>query len=77
MAANPKPRSFLSPGWRLDMGPCLAFGALNALCWVAIIVLWSRWGLCYSMEWLTVRVHAWFGLPSDKLDAHERLGRPV
>ena len=64
----------LSPGWRLDIGPCLAFGALNALLWVAITALWARWGFRYSMEWLTVHVHAWFGRPSDKLDAHKHLG---
>ena len=64
----------LSPGWRLTIGPCLAFGALNALLWVAIVTMWARWQFRYSMEWLTVRVHALLGRPSDKLEAHERLG---
>jgi hypothetical protein len=63
------------PGWRMDIGPCLAFGALNALLWVAIVGLWARFEFRYSMEWLTVRVHAWLGRPSDKIKVHERLRR--
>jgi len=58
------------PGWRMDIGLCLAFGALNALIWVVIVALWARVEFRYSMEWLTVRVHAWLGRPSEKADWH-------
>ena len=65
----------LFPGWSLDIGPCLAFGALNALLWVGIVALWARFDFCYSMEWLTVRVYALFRRPSNKVKAQELLSR--
>jgi hypothetical protein len=58
------------PGWRMDIGRCLAFGALNALVWVVIVAVWARFEFRFSMEWLTVRVHAWLGRPSRKADWH-------
>jgi len=59
----------LSPGWRLTIGPCLAFGALNVLLWAGIVLLWSRSGFRFSMEWCTVQVYRLFGQTSRKLDA--------
>ena len=59
----------LSPGWRLAIGPCLAFGALNVLLWAGIVLLWSRCGFRFSMEWCTVQIYRLFGQTSRKLDA--------
>jgi hypothetical protein len=59
----------LSPGWRLAIGPCLIFGAFNVLLWAGIVLLWSRSGFRFSMEWCTVQVYRLFGQTSQKLDA--------
>jgi hypothetical protein len=63
----------LFPAWSLHIGPCLAFGALNALLWAGIIAVWSRFGFRYSMEWLTVRVYALLKRPSNKVAAPDML----
>jgi hypothetical protein len=65
----------LFPGWSLDIGPCLAFGALNALLWVGIVALWARFDFRYSMEWLTVHVYTLFKRPSNKVKAQYLLSR--
>jgi hypothetical protein len=62
-------------GWSLNIGLCLAFGALNALLWLGIVALWARLDFRYSMEWLTVRVYALFRRPSDKVNAQKLLSR--
>lgn len=63
-------------GWNLNIGPCLAFGALNTLLWVGIVALWARFDFRYSMEWLTVRVYTLFRRPSHKVKAQQLLSRP-
>ena len=65
----------LWPGWRLKLELCLTFGALNAALWVGIAAIWTRFGLRYSMEWLTAQVYARFRRPSDKMAAIRRLGQ--
>jgi hypothetical protein len=65
----------LFPGWSLDIGPCLIFGALNTALWIGIIVLWARFDYRYSMEWLTVRVYALFRRPSNKVKAQDLLSQ--
>jgi hypothetical protein len=59
----------LLPGWRLSIGPCLAFGALNVVLWIGIVAVWSRSGFQFSMEWCTVQVYRLLGQTSRKLDA--------
>jgi hypothetical protein len=59
----------LFPGWSLELGPCLAFGALNTVLWLGIVALWARFDFRYSMEWLSVRVYALLGRPSNKVRA--------
>ena len=59
----------LSPGWRSEIVSCLAFGALNVLIWAGVVLLWSRSGFRFSMEWCTVQVYRAFGQTSRKLDA--------
>lgn len=58
--------------WRLQIGPCLAFGAFNVLLWAGLIALWARTGFRYSLEWLTVQLYRRLGRPSDKAAAQTR-----
>jgi surface polysaccharide O-acyltransferase-like enzyme len=58
-------------GWRRQMSLCLAFGAFCVLLWMGLVALWAQFGFLYSMEWLTVQVHALFKRPSAKMAAHD------
>ncbi len=59
--------SIFLPSWQLSLNWCFAFGAVNALLWIAIMIVWSRSNFKYSVEWLTMRIYAELKRPSNKL----------
>lgn len=61
------------PGWNMEINNCLIFGAFNALLWLLIPALWGLVNFRYSMEWITVRVYAWFRRASNKMQISEFL----
>lgn len=61
------------PGWNMEINNCLVFGGFNALLWLLIPWLWGFVDFRYSMEWITVRVYAWLGRTSNKMQIREQL----
>ncbi len=62
-----------APGWNEGIVACLAFGAVNAVAWVALANLWARADYRYSVEWATVRLFRMVRRPTAKLP--EGVGR--
>ena len=57
------------PGWDQTINGCLAFGAVNILCWALILFFWRKVNFRYSLEYFWVGFFNKLGKASTKLES--------